>query len=181
MGGQGYSDTLEAIIYLRDEIGPMGLLTTPTFTRSLALLSLGSNGTSLVEDWLNLYLRNSLGNNFRDCQRSRYSDLVYVLWTMANLLPSRPVVPGEQRWSSSFEDIFECVHSHSKEILSSTEVRKHNWAYDFLKAMIWRHISLLYHSWIGEESKYLWKRWLRIQMRPQKDFWPIGYKNDRPP
>ena len=136
MGGQGYSDTLEAIIYLRDEIGPMGLLTTPTFTRSLALLSLGSNGTSLVEDWLNLYLRNSLGNNFRDCQRSRYSDLVYVLWTMANLLPSRPVVPGEQRWSSSFEDIFECVHSHSKEILSSTEVRKHNWACDFLKAMI---------------------------------------------
>ena len=127
MGGQGYSDTLEAILYLRDEIGPMGLLTTPTFTRSLALLSLGSNGTSLVEDWLNLYLRNSLGNNFRDCQRSRYSDLVYVLWTMANLLPSRPVVPGERRWSSSFEDIFECVHSHSKEILSSTEVRKHNW------------------------------------------------------
>jgi len=122
MGGQGYSDTLEAILYLRDEIGPMGLLTTPTFTRSLALLSLGSNGTSLVEDWLNLYLRNSLGNNFRDCQRSRYSDLVYVLWTMANLLPSRPVVPGERRWSSSFEDIFECVHSHSKEILSSTEV-----------------------------------------------------------
>ena len=95
MGGQGYSDTLEAILYLRDEIGPMGLLTTPTFTRSLALLSLGSNGTSLVEDWLNLYLRNSLGNNFRDCQRSRYSDLVYVLWTMANLLPSRPVVPGK--------------------------------------------------------------------------------------
>ena len=95
MGGQGYSDILEAILYLRDEIGPMGLLTTPTFTRSLALLSLGSNGTSLVEDWLNLYLRNSLGNNFRDCQRARYSDLVYVLWTMANLLPSRPVVPGK--------------------------------------------------------------------------------------
>ena len=181
MGGQGYSDTLEAILYLRDEIGPMGLLTTPTFTRSLALLSLGSNGTSLVEDWLNLYLRNSLGNNFRDCQRSRYSDLVYVLWTMANLLPSRPVVPGERRWSSSFEDIFECVHSHSKEILSSTEVRKHNWALDFLKAMIWRHISLPFHSWIdGEEGKCLLKG-LKIQMRPHKGFWPIGYKYDWPP
>ena len=130
MGGQAYSDTLEAILYLRDEIGPVGLLKTPSFTRSLALLSLGSNETSLVEEWLNLYLGNNANFPCELAPPTRsYSDWVYVLWTMANLLPpaSRPAEP-ERQWSSSFEDIFECVHSHSKEILSSTEVRKHNWA-----------------------------------------------------
>ena len=70
LGDQAYSDTLEAILYLRDEIGPMGLLTTPDFTRSLALLSLGTNETSLVEDWLNLYLRNG-PSNFHNCHHGK--------------------------------------------------------------------------------------------------------------
>ena len=62
MGGQAYSDTLEAILYLKNEKGPMGLLKTASFTRRLAILSLGSNETSLVENWLNMYLEN--GANF---------------------------------------------------------------------------------------------------------------------
>ena len=124
MGGQAYSDTLEAILYLRDEIGPVGLLKTPSFTRSLALLSLGSNETSLVEEWLNLYL-GAHNANF-PCElvppTRSYSDWVYVLWTMANLPATTTTTGPERRWSSSFEDIFECVHSHSEEILSSPEV-----------------------------------------------------------
>ena len=90
MGGKAYSDTSGAILYLKNEKGPMGLLKTVSFTRSLAILSLGSNETSLVEDWLNMYLGN--GANFvcaiPSLSSSRYYyDWVYILWTMANLLP----------------------------------------------------------------------------------------------
>ena len=96
MGGQAYSDTLGAILYLKNEKGPMGLLKTVSFTRSLAILSLGSNETSLVEDWLNMYLGN--GANFvcaiPSLSSSRYYyDWVYILWTMANLLPRSKYFP----------------------------------------------------------------------------------------
>ena len=96
MGGQAYSDTLGAILYLKNEKRPMGLLKTVSFTRSLAILSLGSNETSLVEDWLNMYLGN--GANFvcaiPSLSSSRYYyDWVYILWTMANLLPRSKYFP----------------------------------------------------------------------------------------
>ena len=65
--------------------------------RSLWKAPLGSNETSLVEDWLNMYLGN--GANFvcaipSQLSSSRYYyDWVYILWTMANLLPRSKYFP----------------------------------------------------------------------------------------
>ena len=89
----------------------MGLLETqPFFSRSLAALSSvssSSNDTKLAEELLELYLRNA--KDFK-CQKSHFEELPYILWTMANL--------GQLN-----EAIFECVHTHSQQMLSSPEVK----------------------------------------------------------
>ena len=78
---------------------------THGFARRLAALSSFSNDTKLVENLLELYLRNA---NWK-CQKSHFEELPYILWTMANL--------GQLN-----EHIFECVHTHSEQMLSSPEV-----------------------------------------------------------
>ena len=90
----------------------MGLLRTqPFFSRTLAALSSvsssNSNDTKLVEELLELYLRNA---EWKKCQKSHFEELPYILWTMANL--------GQLNEPA----IFECVHTHSQEMLSSPEV-----------------------------------------------------------
>ena len=90
----------------------MGLLSTqPFFSRTLAALSSvsssNSNDTKLVEELLELYLRNA---EWKKCQKSHFEELPYILWTMANL--------GQLNEPA----IFECVHTHSQEMLSSPEV-----------------------------------------------------------
>lgn len=97
------------LLNLHNEIGPMGVLRNVSLLRSLALMSLSTNETKLVSDWLQFYLNST---NCK-CERSHHSELVYVLWTMAN---------SKDNGQQFRQDIFECVHTHSREILSSNEV-----------------------------------------------------------
>ncbi len=111
---KAHSDTYESLLSMRDEIGPMGLVKSPEFPRSLALLSLSRNETKLVEEWLGLYLQNE--SNVK-CEKTRYQDLTYVLWALANVGSA-----AGPKFAGTRKAIFECVHSHSKEILASSEV-----------------------------------------------------------
>ena len=113
LGRKAEEEVTASLIRLRDEGGLMGSNTPPSWLpRSLALLSLsggGANETTLVEECLAFYLQHG---NIK-CQPSSFPDLVYILWTMANVGQApRP-------------DIFECVHSHSDEMLSTREVQYH--------------------------------------------------------
>lgn len=105
MGEKAHSDILESMLSIRDEEGPLGLLKTPSFARNLALVSLSGNERKLVEEWLSLYLEN---NNVK-CKKQNYKELVYILWAMSNV-------------GRNSKDIFQCVHTHSREILNSPEV-----------------------------------------------------------
>ena len=111
LGRQAHRDCTENILNLRDEIGPLGVVlkSQPFFSRSLAALSSvssSSNDTKLAEELLELYLSNAPDW----CQKSHFEELPYILWTMANL--------GQLN-----EAIFECVHTHSQQMLSSPEVK----------------------------------------------------------
>lgn len=97
------------LLNLHNEIGPMGILRNVSLLRSLALMSLSTNETKLVSDWLQFYLNSTSCT----CEKSHHSELVYVLWTMAN--------SEAQQQDHHHKDIFECVHTHSREILSSNE------------------------------------------------------------
>ena len=112
LGGKAEEEVTASLLRLRDDGGLMGSNTPSWLPRSLALLSLSGtdNETTLVEEWLDFYLKQHV--NIK-CQPSSFPDLVYILWTMANV--GRPPRP----------DIFECVHSHSDEMLSSPEVQYH--------------------------------------------------------
>ena len=112
LGSKAEEEVTASVLRLRDDGGLMGSNTPPSWLpRSLALLSLsGANETTLVEEWLDFYLQQH--GNIK-CQPSSFPDLVYILWTMANV--GRPPRP----------DIFECVHSHSAEMLKTPEVQYH--------------------------------------------------------
>ena len=120
-------------------MGPMGiLLKRPSFARNIALLSLipkaSNNETlSIVQEWVDLYLKNHL-----KCRVEEYPDLVYVLWAMSNL--------GHFR-----RDVFECVHTNSAKILlngSFQEVR-HYYKFpqiDILSIRFWHSESVVFNS-----------------------------------